>query len=273
MIRMGTVWDRTVDVLRGRGSILVALSALYVFLPNVVSGAFSSYAGPTGTAAVVGGIVALASVALLLMGMLAITAVASDPAVDMAGAHAAARARILPALGLMLLLGVVITLAAIPLGIALAAAGVRINDTTGQLDMSALDPSAAVLAGIFGLVLPIAALWLSAKIVPLFAVIVNERRGFGAFRRSFRLTRGAALRLMGLLILLLVVTIVVLLASTSVVGVVARLVLGEDGAATTSFMVAIVGALITAAVTVVQIVFYAQYYAAAVAAEGVSQPA
>ncbi|MGJ3627198.1 hypothetical protein AB5I41_10140 [Sphingomonas sp. MMS24-JH45] len=99
--------------------------------------------------------------------------------------------------------------------------------------------------------------------MPLFGVVVNERRGLGALGRSFALTRGAALRLIGVLILYGIVLVVVMSAATMVVGVVARLLLGADAAATVAFIVAIVSALVTALGSVVQSVFYAQYYVAA----------
>lgn len=273
MVRINTVWDRTTEVLRGRATILATLAIVYVFVPSVVSAGFTSFAASRGSGSLTGAILSLAVAVLLLMGMLAITAVASNPAVDTAAAHVAARRRILPALGLMVVLGVVAALGAIPLGIALAAGGARVNSATGQLDMSAASAGSAAMGGVVGLLLLALMLWLSAKIVPLFAVIVNERRGLGAFRRSFQLTRGRALRLIGVLILLFIVTVVVMLAATSVVGVIARLLLGEDGAATAGFIVAIVSAAVTSVVTVVQIVFYTQFYVAAVDAEGVAPAA
>ena len=102
------------------------------------------------------------------------------------------------------------------------------------------------LGPILLIVVSVAGLWISATLVPLFAVVVNERRGIGALRRCYVLTRGAALRLIGVLILYGIVVVVVMAAATSVIGVVARLILGGEAAATVALIVALVSTLVTA---------------------------
>lgn len=261
-MKVGTVWDRTVDVLRGRGGILATLAMLYIFLPAVVSAGVTSYAAPGGALALVGGIVSLAVVVLLVFGLLAITAVATDPATGRADATLLARRRLGAAFGLMLVAGIVVSLLFVPGLVAMVVAGVTI-DAAGNANVDAAAPGMLLLSALLLLAALLVGLWCTARLVPLFPVILAERRGLGAFARSIALTRGSTLRLIGVILLYAIVTGVVLLAASSVVGVVARLLLGEEGRATVAFIVAVAGAAVTAGASVVQAAFYAQYYAAA----------
>lgn len=267
MIRIGTIWDRTVDVLQGRGGILTTIAFLTLFLPAVASGAFRSFTDP-GSAAMAAGLpIGLAVLVLMLLGMLAITAVASDPAVDRPHAFGIATRRLPATLGILLLLAVAGTLLVAPAGIALVMAGATFTPA-GAMNVDRAAPGPLMLAGLLFFVFFLVALWLSVKLVPLFGVIVNERLGIRAVPRSFRLTRGSTLKLIGVLILYVVVCLVVASAANAVTGVVARLLLGAEADATVAFLVAIVSAALTALATVVQTVFYAQFYVAAVAREG-----
>lgn len=273
MVRIGTVWDRTTDVLAGRAGILAGLAALYLFLPDVVSAAISSFGGAGFGVAMLGLAVSVAVIVLMILGILAMTAVASDPAVGRAAAVRVAARRLGPAVGVVLVMVVVAMLAIVPLGAAVYAAGVSVDAVSGRMDMTRADMNTVGLAGLIALMLVILGLWASARFAPLLAVVVNERRGFGAFARSFALTRGAGLRLVGVVILYAIVLLVVMGAVTAVTGIVARLLLGGEADASVGFAVSLATAMVTAAATVVQTVFYTQFYVAAVAAEGASPPA
>lgn len=272
MVRIGTVWDRTTDVLAGRGGMLAGLAALFLFLPDVARGALLSFGG-TGEAAALARIpLSLALLVLLVMGILALTAVASDPAVTQRDAVDVSVRRLGPAIGVVLVMVVVAMLALIPVGALIAVAGVAVDPVTGDADVSRANTGMLGAAGLLLLVLAILGLWVSARLVPLMAVVVNERRGLGAFGRSFALTRGAGLRLVGVLLLYAVVLLVVIAALGSVIGVFAALLLGPEQKATVDFVASVASALVTAAATVVQTVFYTQFYVAARAAEGASPP-
>lgn len=271
MVRIGTVWDRTVEVLQGRSGILAAIAILYLFVPNVVSAAIGAFLTPGIAGKLVIAIVNLAVVLLLIVGVLAITAVASDPAVDRAAADRAAWRHLGRALLVIL---AVVVVAAVAFGIPavlIAASGATMNEATGQVDMSAASPGMAALGGLAGLVALAFLLWLSARLVPLLAVIVNEGLGFAAVRRSLALTRGSAAKLIGVIILFGIVVMVVLMAATMVTGTVFGLLIGSTG--TVAFLVALVGAVVTAGATVLQSVFYARFYVAAREARDVVPPA
>ncbi|KQN94266.1 hypothetical protein ASE95_05335 [Sphingomonas sp. Leaf231] len=256
-VRISDVWDQTVDVLRGRAEILAGLATLTLILPGVLGAVIAGVAPPLTS------LVRLATLILLIFGMLAVTAVASDPAVDRPQALRIAARRLLPALGALLVLVLAAALLFVPAGMLLALSGATMT-AAGAIDVSQAARGYTAGAGLAVLLAAVLGLWFSARIVPLFGVVVNERRGFGALRRSMVLTRGATLRLIGVLILYFVVTSVTMLAATSVVGVVARLALGGDAVASVKFVVAVVTTLISAGATVLQSVFYARFYVTAV---------
>lgn len=256
------MWDRTVDVLQHRAGTLAGLGALYVFVPGVISAALTSYSGENGGLAATAMLFSLAVAVLLVLGMLAITAAAIDPAIGHAQAATIARQRLGFTLVVLLVVVVVATIVFTPGVFAMVASGVTV-DAAGRPNADGAAPGLLLVSAALMLAAMLLGLWVTAKLAPLLPVIVAERRGWGAFARSFALTRGAALRLVGVILLYSIVLGVVLLAATSVVGVVARLLLGEDAAATVGFVVAIASAAVTAVATVVQSVFYAQYYVAA----------
>lgn len=260
---MGLVWDRTMDVLRGRGGILTRLALLFLLIPGAVSAAVGSAVTPNTPLALVASLVSLVASIILVAGVLAITAVASDPDVDARRATQVAFARLLPALGAIVLIMVALFVVLIPITLLIMHAGATFNPATGRFDMTRASGGALNLAGAVGLLALILGLWFTAKIAPLFAVIVNERRGLGAFARSFRLTRGSTLRLIGVIILYGIVVIVAVMAATLVSGVIARLLLGPDASGGVAFVTGVASTAVTALLTVVQSVFYARFYVAA----------
>jgi len=263
MVRMGLVWDRTTEVLQGRSGILARLALLYLFLPGVVSAGVSSIVTPNSALAILSGLISIAATVLLIMGVLAITAVASDPAVDGAHAQRIAAARLLPALAAVALIIVALLLVALPIIALIVQSGATLDPVTQRFDLSTATPGSLGTAGLITLAAAVLGIWVSVKLVPLFAVIVNERLGLGAARRSFRLTRGSVLRLLGVIILYVIVVLVAMAAATSVVGLIARLLLGADAASGVAFVVGVVSSAVTAVATVVQTVFYARFYVAA----------
>lgn len=266
MIRIGTVWDRTVEVLQGRGGILATIALLTLFLPAVASGAFRSFTDPRSAAMMAGVPIGIVLLLLLVFGLLAITAVASDPAVDRQAAFRIAGRRLLPAIGVLFVVGLIIGLFAVPAAIAFAVSGATMN-TAGAVNFEQAAVGRVLVFAILLLLSGLFALWIIAKLVPLLAVIIGEGMALRAIRRSFHLTRGATMKLIGFLILYLIVAGVLSIAATLVTGTVARIALGSEANGAVAFLVAVANAAVTAVTTVVQTVFYAQYYVAARARE------
>lgn len=268
MVRMGNVWDRAVEVLRGRAGILGPIAALAIFVPAVVGNAANAFVTPgTASASLTAGVVGIVLALVSIWGQLALLAVASDPATTRDDAVRTATARLLPAIGIVLLLGLVFVLAAIPLVLILMRAGVNFAQA-GAMQPAALGAMPAGTGGalsLYVLVMVVVCLFVGARLLLLNAVIVNERRGIGSILRSVRLTAGMTWRIVALLLLFAVVLLVPTMAVQAVVGVVARLVLGGDAIATVAFLASSAGAVVTTIFSVIAAAFTAQLYVAAVA--------
>ena len=265
MVRMGTVWDRTQDVLRGRAGIMAPIAVLAIFLPTVVNNAVAAYGQPVPGAAPNPGVSALlALVALVVLvasiwGQLALLAIATDPATTRADAGRQATQRLLPALGIVVVLIAVIILLFLPAIVPLIRAGLDFNNPQS---MQALSPGAVSFAGLYILVFFLLALVLGARLILLNPVILNERRGLGAILRSFQLTRGLTWRIIGVMLLFGVLLLISMLAVQAVTALVLRLVLGADALPTITFLAATAGAVVSTALTVVAAAFTAQLYVA-----------
>jgi len=210
----------------------------------------------------VGSLLALVAFVLTLFGTLAVVAVASDPATGERSAYAKARDALPRTLGAVLLVGLALGLLFLP-GIALMLAG-GFDPRAAQLGTPQTDVAAGPLLGamLVFLLWSVAALWAMARLILIYPVCVNERRGVGAIARSVALTRGLTLRMLGVLILYGLVLSVAWFATAAVVGTVFRLVLGPEGQGGATLLAAVAVAAVTAAFSVLPAVFTARLYAA-----------
>jgi hypothetical protein len=261
MVRIGTVWDRTVDVLRGRLGILIPIAAVSLFLPSVLNTALAAF-GPAGTGgmAILGAIIALAVLLANIWGQLAMLAVATHPATTRADAGRQATARLLPALGVIIAMAVLFALALVPVVAVMMGAGVDL--TRGNVAVQTLPAAVSGFIGIYSLVFLVVAFIAGARLILLNPVILNERRGLGAVMRSIRLTRGLTLKIVAVMILFGIVLLVPMLAVQAVVGLIARLILGADALPAIAFLAGVAGAAVTSLFSVVAAAFTAQLYVA-----------
>lgn len=265
MVKIGSVWDSTTDVLAGRAALLVPLAALTFFLPAVLQNALKLYGGTSPGIAVAGLFVGIAILLISLWGQLATLAIASDPNTTLQTAGQRATRRLPADLLVLLVLGGLALLLFVPIVIALTATGydfAALSAWNGAGPLPPLSPGAAAFVGLYVLILIAGGLWVSARLFLVNAVVLNERRGIGAIGRSFQLTRGLTFKLIGVALLFVVVFLVAALAAQSVVGLVARLLLGPANITTAKFLAAVAGAALMAAFTVVVQVFAARLYAA-----------
>lgn len=267
MVRMGTVWDRALDVLRGRATIMAPIAALAIFLPTVASNAVTAYGQPApGAAAAGAGLGLLGSVVSVVLliasiwGQLALLAIATDPATTRDDATRQATRRLGPALGVVLALVAIFVLLMLPALLPLMRAGLDMNNPQA---MSTLPSGTAGFVFLYFLVFFIVAIVAGARLILLNPVILNERRGAGAIRRSFELTRGMTLRIVGLLLLVGVLLLVSTFAVQAVTTLVLRLVLGAEALPTVQFIATTAGAVVSTALSVVAAAFTAQLYVAA----------
>lgn len=263
MIRIGTIWDRTTEMLAARGGIFVGIAGLLLLGPGIVQAAADAAASDGALGRAAAGIIGIIAAVLTLWGSLALTAAASGSATHQRDAIVSSSSRLGVAVGLLVIAVLVAILAFLPGVLLLLSAGFDMARAQAGLRQTDIDFVRAGWAMLYFVVVAIVALWISARLVPLFAIIMNERRGIGAYARSIALTRGSTLRLVGVLLLYAIVMLVVLMAATSIVGLAVRLVLGADAQVAITFATAVVSAIVTAGFAILQNVFSAQFYLAA----------
>lgn len=261
MVRMGAVWDSTVEVFAGRGGTIVRVALLTLFLPGVTRAAAELALGSGSAAGLLDSAIGLVAFAISLLGTLAITALASDPATGERRAYDQARDTLPSAIGVVVLLGLAVTLLLIPGIVLLVGSGFDVRPAQLGLAQAIVRPGMMLGAACYFLVLSLVLLWAFARMAPLYAVLVNERRGLRSVSRAFAMTRGLALRIVGVLILFAIVVTVAWLASTWVSGAVFRLLFGDRPKFVT-FATALVTGAVTTVLSVIQPVFTARLYAA-----------
>lgn len=263
MVKIGTVWESAVEAVRGRAGMILPIAVLAIFLPAVLQAGVAAYSpATTPSAGLMNGLLSMALGALGIWGGLAIMAIVSHPSVTTADATGLATARLLPAVGVALVLGALLGLLLLPILAVLAASGVDFTALgTAGGGARPLAGGAATFVLIYGLLMLGLILWLGTRLVLLNPVILHERIGLRAIRRSFDLTRGMAGRLFGALLLFLIVLLVATSAAQLVAGLVARLALGADGVATATFLAAVVAAIVSTIFTVLAYAFVARLYA------------
>ncbi len=268
MVTMSNVWDRTTEVLRGRAGLLASIAALTLFMPGVVRDGVTAFLTPGSTAFVaVGGLVSIVVAIIALWGQLALLAMSNDPTTTRSDAYAQASARLLPAIGVTIVAILVAMLFVLPVAVAIGLSGADFSTMTTTGAMPDIGGGTAAFIGLYALFLFAFGLFIIARIMLVNVVVLNERRGLGAFRRSFELTRGLTWRIIGVLILYVIVLAVAASAAQFITGAVFGLLL--DDARTTTFLAAVVAGVVTTIFSVIAAVFTAQLYVA-VAQRGVA---
>lgn len=263
MVSMGTVWDRTAEFLSDNLGTILPVALVAIFVPAAISGSLAELqqgAAP-GLAAMLG-LVSLLLAIVTFWGQLAITALALDPASGR-GAVGVGLRRLPAALLVTVVLFLALFLLAIPIGIIMALSGVDFSGAaTGA--MPPVPPAAGLWVFLYALVLLPVLLWLAARLAVLLPVIVGERAMFGAIPRSWSLTRGTALKIVGVLILYGIVATVAYLAATTAFGAIITLIAGrgEDGLSLATVLTVIVGGVVSTAFTVLGTAFAAKLYLA-----------
>ncbi|TXC69817.1 hypothetical protein FSB78_01725 [Sphingomonas ginsenosidivorax] len=264
MVKMGNVWDRTVEVLNGRTGMIGSFALLGLFLPSVMRDAYVA-AGTPGTIgfALIGLTLSMIALLAMIWAQLAIIAVATHPSTMRADAAHQGRARLGPAFGITMLLGLIAGLAALPPMIGLVLSGFDFAAASrGAATMTPPSAGTAVFVSLYFLVYGLFVIWAVARLALLNAVILNERLGVGAIRRSFALTRGLTWRIIGVVVLFAIVLVVATAAAQAVTGVIFRLVLGASGKGLAAFLADVAGTLVTTGFSALAAVFTAQLYVA-----------
>jgi hypothetical protein len=261
MVTMSDVWDRAMDVLRGRTGQLAGVAALTLFVPGLIRNAVPLFAAPGSIGfALVGGVVAIVVLLIAVWGQLALLAIATDPRTSRTDATRQATARF-PAVLAVTIVAVLIAVALmIPFVIAIVLSHADVSAMSSTGSMPDIGGGTATFLLLYLLALAAAGLAIVARLLLTNAVVLNERRALGAFRRSWQITRGLTWRIIGVLVLYLIVLGIAMSAAQFITGAVFGLLLGRT--ALVAFLAAAAGGAVTTIFSVMGTAFIAQLYAA-----------
>lgn len=276
-VDISTVWDRATEFLGDNLASLIPVALPWIYLPLVVQSVLAPLARTPGPVAT--GVQAAALVLTLvgLWGQLQILALAIDRDRGVAGARAQATAQYLPVIVITLVLGIAAIVLASPIGIALGVAGVdfpalmRASETGATIaPPPGMTPGIAIFMLVYAVILLVALLWITVRLVLVNAVLLAEGGWFGAIGRSLALTRGRTLALVGVALLFGIVSVVATLAAQTVFGAVFALALGGDDPVTiATVLTAVFVALVSTAFSLLSAAFIGKYYVAARAQEAI----
>ena len=233
-------WTETSAFVRREASLLAPVALAFAGLPSIlfdVTRPLPAEAAANGVGA--WGLVAVLTMLLSAIGTLAITALALRPGMSVREALALAARRLLPVLAGAALIGVAMFLLALPPVMVAVLAG-------GSANPQSLTATTVLILSVMLLVSAV-------RMLPLSAVAVQERVGpVALLKRSWRLTRGHALKLLGFILLALVAAGLLLFAVTAVLSILATLIEGGAPAPGSlgALLLIIAQALITALFTV-----------------------
>jgi hypothetical protein len=263
MVVIGSVWDRTVEFISDNLSAVVPIALMGVFVPLSISTnlwPLASTVAPAERLLILSVILALAFWSL--WGKLCVSALALDPHGGRAPASQISFRRLLPAIGILLVSFVVFLVAVSPIAIILGADGF---DFAAGLSghTTPLSDSARGLALVYLIILLSVVIWCVARLIVIYPTILMERRGLGVFRRSFRLTRGYTLPLVGLVILYIIVFFVATKATQYVFGAVLSLMFGSEGTVSlATILTSILVGVVDTGFTVLAMAFVTKLYLA-----------
>ncbi|WP_188054365.1 MULTISPECIES: hypothetical protein [unclassified Sphingosinithalassobacter] len=266
MVKMGTVWDRTAEFISDNLGVILPIALISFFVPASIEGNFPA-ARDTASAGLelVLSLISVAFALLSLWGTLALIAMAAD-ANATADAGNVARRRLLPALAvwIALMLVLFVLFLGVPLLLALGGQDPGLLIATGDMALD-LPPALAWAVALYCIALVLFLIWAAARLMPLSPLIVHERRMFDAIRRSFALTRGHVLAIVGVLLLFLLMLVVARSAALWVFGSIFRLIAGgEDGVTLAGVLTSVTVAAVQTAFAVIAAVFQAKLYVALV---------
>lgn len=273
MVQMSTVWDRTTAFIASAMPAVLPVAIALLFVPITLELVLQP-ALPIGNP-LVRAVVTLVLAAVQLTGTLALIVLALGATLHAGEAVRAALARLLVVIGILILLGIIGALVALPMGIGLAASGVNVAAfRAGEAGNPSMSAGLALFLAFYAIAYIVFVVWATARLIVIEPVILAERQGIGAIRRAFALTRGLIWRIVGVLILYAIVATVAILAAREVFGALFGLIAGGEGVITVaSVLTAIVIGVVSAGFKTVAAVFVGKLYQAIVEArEGYSEP-
>ena len=263
MVKMGTVWDRTAEFMGDHLGAILPIALLAFFVPAAIEGNFeAAMAGASTSFALTLRLIQVAFGILSMWGSLAIIAMALDMSGEGSAGGIAGR-RLPQALLVAIVCIAVVVAAALPIPFALGASGVDMMAIAEGRNVD-LGTGVAGFVALYVLVLLCVMLWVAARLIVTWPVVVREALGLGALRRSWRLTRGTTWRVIGVILLFALVSWVSMLAASTVFGTIFALVAGGtgEGVSLAGVLTAIVVAAVQTVLNILVAVFTAKLYQA-----------
>lgn len=264
MAKMGNVWDRTTAFAGERVGALAVLALAGFVVPGAIGTCLQVIAAataPPGQLALMVPVLVLSLASI--WGSLAVIELAIAERSAGEAARMALR-RLLPALLVSVVLGLLGALLFVPLPLLLVARGYDLAAiAAGQAANALIDRQTSAIALLYMLVLVPVLLLAFTRLVLVSAVVLREGMLFGAVPRSWTLTRRHGWRIFGILLLFGVIGGIAQLAAQAVFGSVFALLFGTGPGLTGALIAtAIVTASVQAAVMVLLAAFQGKLYAA-----------
>jgi hypothetical protein len=263
MVQMSTVWDRTTAFAGAALGAIVPIALVLLFVPVSIQLAITPLVAKQDPAVQI--VVMFVFWIVELLGTLSLIALVLGGMARPAEAVRAALARLGPAVAIFILLGILVGIASIPFAIVMANAGMNMTllKAGNIAGMGTLGAGSAWFLLIYALVLVVVGIWITARLLVIEPVILAERRGIGAIARAFRLTRGLALKIVGVLILYSIVATVAVWAAQAVFGSIFALIASNDGdIGIATVLTSIIVAAVSTAFKVIAALFIAKLYQA-----------
>jgi hypothetical protein len=263
MVQMSTVWDRTTAFASAAIASIMPIALVLLFVPVSIQLAVAPLLLKQTLAVRL--VVMILFWAVELLGTLSVMVLALGATLHPGEAVRAALARLGPAFAIFILFFVGIIILCIPFGVVVAASGMDIAQLQAGNPVGAgsLSTGGAWFLALYLLALLVFGFWITARLLVVEPVILAERRGLGAISRAFAMTRGLALRLVGVLILYAIVATIAVLAAKMVFGSIFALIAPNDGdIGLATVLTSIVVAAVSTAFKVVAAIFVAKLYQA-----------
>ena len=268
MVSMGTVWDRATEFLSDNLAAIFPLALCAIFIPSAITQSIAPLGTLGATAVLSVQLVSICLSCVSLWGKVAIMALALDAAAGRGSAIAIANRRLLPIIGITLVIGAAVIALLIPVAVALVVAGFDFQAAMTSAE-PAVPPSVTGFLLLYMLLVSCALIWFSARLALVVPTMLMERRGLGVFARSFKLTRPVQWRILGVLLLYFMVSAVSVLAAKLVFGSVLGLIAGGDGPMTVAtVMTSIFVSIVVTGFSLLAAAFTAKLYLAVRDARG-----
>jgi hypothetical protein len=254
MTLMNQAWDDAMAFIRRESSLLVPL-ALATLLVGDVVGALARPANPATAPSALANLAMLAAAIWSIVGQLSITALVLKPGSSVGDAIGLGVRRLGKVLLVALMLGVALTIALLPVVVALISSGFSPSVPESVRNVP-------TWAGFYIGILTVLVMWVAARLILVNPLLVDKNPGpLAAIKAGFGLTRGIVAQIIVVLVIYLIVLVILLNAVRFVAGSLFALIgAAADSAFLGLVLTALASGLVATALSTVAAVFIAMLY-------------